>query len=139
MHMQHTATDKICGILPDTPAIEQLIAEFCDYSVLTLPCLDFYSCLLQATNTVRHNYLGPLFSSVLHTITYSERPLPLLEAFQHFLDCNLYKVPRGIKDTPKAGARAGEHVAGKLQSAAGSLRFLLRKKGFSMAASFVSL
>lgn len=137
--MQHTATDKICGILPDTPAIEQLIAEFCDYSVLTLPCLDFYSCLLQATNTVRHNYLGPLFSSVLHTITYSERPLPLLEAFQHFLDCNLYKVPRGIKDTPKAGARAGEHVAGKLQSAAGSLRFLLRKKGFPMAASFVSL
>lgn len=77
MHMHHTATDKICKILSDMPAIEHLIAEFCDCLILKLPCRDFYPCLSQATNTIRHNYLGPLFSSVLHTLTYSERPLSL--------------------------------------------------------------
>lgn len=52
-------------------------AEFCDCLVLTLPGYHFQPCPWQATNLTRQKYIGPLFSSVMHNIAYSERPLPL--------------------------------------------------------------
>lgn len=136
IHMHHTAPDKICVVLSDMPVIEQLTSEFCDCLVLTLACCDFYLCPWQATNNIRHNYLSPLLSSVKTFI-----PVIAIKSISAFpwLHLCIQSVPWGIKDTPKAGARVGIHVASKLPSAVGSLRFLLRKKGFPMAASFVSL
>lgn len=52
-------------------------AEFRDCLVLTLPGYDSQPCPRQATNLMRQKYIGPLFSSVMHNIAYSERRLPL--------------------------------------------------------------
>lgn len=77
MHMHCINTVETCGILSDIPVIGQLTADPHDCLLLTLPGKNFHPHTQQATKNTRHKYLSPLFSSGMHNITYSERPLLL--------------------------------------------------------------